>query len=195
MLIYDSAQEVQSKPMTKCWRILLGGILASVATSSWFVPGPATVRHPAIAITAAVAMLGWGWGSIELLRGTTARRWVWIYAALLMFNHVASAFHFGHRWSHTEALEHTRLTAGVAEGLYVNYAFVACWLADALWLVIHAASYDARPKWCNWLLHGFLVFISFNATIIYGTWPAKVLGLLIFGGLATSFAMRPKQSQ
>lgn len=158
----------------KFWRILLTLSLTLIAASAWCWPSDNGLSHPAIRLTAAAAVIAWAWGSAEFILGTSAFRWVWGYAWLLLANHVLAAFQFGHQWSHQAALEHTARIAGVAEGLYVNYLVLIFWLVD----VVERLSWNARrPTWVEGCLHGFLVFIVFNATITYGSWPFRLLGL------------------
>lgn len=160
----------------KCWRILLSLALTVTALGAWLWPGDKGLSHPAITLTAAVAVLAWAWGSAELLWSTAAARWVWGFAWLQLANHVFAAFHWGHQWSHQAALEHTAQTAGVAEGLYVNYVVLVIWLVD----VVERLGFKAqRPAWMEWCWHGFLGFIFFNATITYANWQFRVLGLTV----------------
>jgi hypothetical protein len=108
----------------------------------------------------------------ELARGT------WALGLGLMIGHVFVTFQLVHCWSHTAAFEHTRRTAGVGEGIYVNYLFLLVWIADAVWLRLHPSGYARRPRWLGWSIHGFLAFIVFNSTVVYGTgglrWGAAV---------------------
>jgi hypothetical protein len=119
--------------MMKFWRIVALTLLALIGVASWFWPAEPSLRHPGIYITAFVVMIAWAWGSAELLLKSNAAKWVWLSGSFLLFNHIAAAFHFGHAWSHQNAIEHTRQMSGVAEGLYVNYAFAMLWLVDDSW--------------------------------------------------------------
>ena len=91
--------------------------------------------------------------------------WTLAWAAYLV--HLAMAFHHYHHWSHADAVRHTRDVSGVGEGIYVSHAFTAVWTADVLWWWLRPTSYATRSAWIDWALHGFMVFIIFNATVVY----------------------------
>ncbi len=70
---------------------------------------------------------------------------------VLLWVHLAAAFHFYHNWSHTLAFEDTArqtkelLGRPVGEGVYVNYIFAAVWTADAAyWWIAGLRRYSAR---------------------------------------------------
>lgn len=157
--------------------------------------------HPAIRATAIVFVMYWAFASALMLR-MTREQWTqrsderillqgcWLAGWLMLCVHVAVAFGLAHGWSHAAAFEHTKRTAGVGEGIFVNYAFVLLWGLDVLWLLLHPVSYARRPRWVGWPLHGFLAFVTFNATVIYGTLLARLLGGVVFMLLAGVFVIR-----
>ena len=100
-------------------------------------------------------------------------RFQWSLGCLMCWVHIAVAFHLGHGWSHAAAWEHTRQTGG--DGVFVNYTFALVWFADALWACIAFDSYRTRPQWLNWSVHGFIAFIVFNAAVVFGSWPSRVV--------------------
>jgi hypothetical protein len=126
-----------------------------------------------------------------VLRATAAGRRRWLIAARLAWTtgylaflvHVACAFHFFHGWSHDAAYEATaRQSAEVVGlswggGLYANYAFAAVWAVDVLWWWRGLACYEARPRVVAWVVQGFLGFIAFNATVVFGTGAIRWAGL------------------
>jgi hypothetical protein len=107
--------------------------------------------------------------------------WTGGFVAFLL--HVACAFHFYHQWSHRAAYEATaRPTAeavGTAwgGGLYANYAFALVWGADVCWWWGRPNSYRARPRAVEWAVQGFLAFITFNATVVFGRGAIRWAGL------------------
>lgn len=107
-------------------------------------------------------------------------RWNWFIAASLFQVHVAVAFHAAHGWSHGEAFDHVQRTSGVGEGLFLSYAFAVIWLLDAAWLLLRPRNYAARNRIWNWCIFGFLAFIAFNATVIYGEGLARWIGIAGF---------------
>src|SRR5262249_45431654 len=103
-------------------------------------------------------------------RSTPARlaRLGWTLGLAMLLLHILLAFWLAHGWSHDAAVRHTREVGGDGWGIVVNYVFVAMWLADVVWWWINPASYASRPRWLGGLVHGFLVFVTFNATVIFG---------------------------
>lgn len=93
--------------------------------------------------------------------------------------------HAGHGWSHAAAYRHTAEAGGFGAGVYVNYLFAAVWLADAAWMWAAPTAYRHRPRWVGVAVHGFLAFIVFNATVVFGTTPlVRVVSLLFTAALA-----------
>src|SRR5438876_5398952 len=96
-------------------------------------------------ITIWIALGGYALGTITGLvsrgsqRWQPLARWVWTVGCLGLLAHVACAFHYYHGWSQASAYRETaRQTAEVfglnwGGGLFVNYAFVAAWVADVVW--------------------------------------------------------------
>lgn len=113
-----------------------------------------------------------------------AARWCWTWGVAAFVIHVLLAFHFFHHWSQAAALQHTREVSGVAEGLYVSYLFTGLWIADAAcwWLAPHR--YAARAPWIDRLLHGFMLFMVFNSTVIFESGPIRWVSLVALAALA-----------
>ncbi len=108
----------------------------------------------------------------------------------LLWAHLAAAFHFYHRWSHTLAFEDTArqtkelLRWPVGEGVYVNYIFAAVWTADAAyWWLAGLQRYSARPRWIGLTVHAFLLFIAANATITFRTGPVRWIATVMIAAL------------
>ena len=161
-------------------------------------PGPA---NPTIRDTAILAVLFWAFGGSEMLR-LRAEEWHggsdrqamaqagWVAGWLTFLVHVAAAFHVAHGWSHAAAYGHTERTAGVGEGIYVNYLFGLVWGADAVWFAGFPGSYARRPRWIGWAVHMFLAFVVFNATVVYGTGLARWMGVVVFALLGWCYVRR-----
>jgi hypothetical protein len=112
-------------------------------------------------------------------------RWTWTGGFAVLLLHVVCAFHFYHDWSHEAAYRATaRQTAAVTGlvwggGLYVNYLFVLVWGADVCWWWCRPGGYQGRCRCIEWTVQGFLAFILFNATVVFGAGPARWLGLAV----------------
>ncbi|HEX4611711.1 MAG TPA: hypothetical protein VH092_26175 [Urbifossiella sp.] len=128
-------------------------------------PPGENLRNPAIRETAWLAVAAWALGWPRAWRGTGAGVWAWGAAAAAF--HVAVALHAGHGWSHAAAVRHTEETSGVGAGVFVNYAFVLVWVADAAWLALRPQRYRRRPRWLTWAVHGFLAFVVVNAAVVF----------------------------
>jgi hypothetical protein len=110
-------------------------------------------------------------------------RLFWTAGCLAFLLHTVAAFHFYHHWSHDDAYETTaRQSAQVTgldwgAGLYLNYAFAALWIADAGWWWLASDSYLIRQRALEWAMQGFLGFMAFNATVVFGAGAVRWFGL------------------
>jgi hypothetical protein len=127
---------------------------------------------------------------------TDCARLFWTAGFVAFLIHVICAFHFVHHWSHAAAYADTaRQTAEVVGldwggGLYANYAFAAVWLADVIWWWISPSSYLARSRWVEWIVQGFMAFISFNATVVFGVGAIRWAGVAATALLALLLVRR-----
>src|SRR5262245_34878815 len=147
--------------------------------------------------TARLSMALYAVALAGLLRARSSPPAPWVFRAwaagcLVFLVHVLCAFHQVHGWSHAAAYAETaRQTEELfgfssGAGLYLNYVFTAVWAADALWWWRWPERYPRRPRWLNISVHAFLVFMAFNATVVFGTGPTRWLGIvscLILAGL------------
>lgn len=115
-------------------------------------------------------------------RTSRRRRTLWTLGWLAFVLHVVAAFHFVHHWSHAEAAASTSRRAlevtgrPAPGGIYFNYAFLFVWTLDVAWLWIAPTNYARRPWPINWIVHGFLLFIFVNATVVFGHGLVRWLG-------------------
>lgn len=116
-----------------------------------------------------------GWVAAEWSRNA----WAWLLAWAAMAVHLAVAMGVAHGWSHAHAYDHTEEVSGFGPGIYVSYAVVSLWGLDA---VLGVSGVGVR--WLYLVTRGLVAFVMFNATVVYGTWPGKVLGLAVFALLA-----------
>ncbi len=109
-------------------------------------------------------------------------RAVYTLGCVLMFAHVAAAFHFYHGWSHARAAadtdRQTLETTGLAfaGGIWFNYLFLALWLADAAHWWRGLDAHRRRSRGIDAALHAILLFILFNATVVFETGIVRWLG-------------------
>ncbi|MEK6283238.1 MAG: hypothetical protein AABN95_23015 [Acidobacteriota bacterium] len=143
-----------------------------------------------------VSIVGYAVGSVIFAFSRRRSRWnsgvrvVWSIACVSLIAHFISAFQFYHGWSHAAAYGDTaRQTEELfglnwGGGLFINYALLIGWIVDILWWWRSGLdSYRNRP-WplvVGW--HALLVFIIFNATVVFGDgivrWVGLVIGVLL----------------
>ena len=173
------------------------------------------LRHPAIIDTAYFAFALWAGAVLMQLQSTRAEwypqasafrvaRAAWIAGLAVFLVHLGLAFHLAYSWSHARAFVHVETSSGFGPGLFVSYAFTLIWLIDGMaWLAV-SVHYARRPGWIAMTLHGFMAFITFNATVVYGQSPlrwlaaavfALLLGQLLKNWLIARTPLRPLASQ
>ena len=123
------------------------------------------------------------------MRRPQADRWTrvaWTAGCGALLTHFISGFHFFHSWSHASAYADTaRQTAEVIKinwggGLFINYAVASLWFADvAWWWFAGLDAYRRRPWLITLLWHGFLIFILFNATVVFKDGWVRWVGLFV----------------
>lgn len=120
----------------------------------------------------------------------------WTTGCAALVAHFICAFQFYHAWSHQSAyLETARQTAKVfainwGGGLFINYAVATLWTADNVWWWLAGlSSYRRRPWWLTLSGHGFLIFIIFNATVVFKDGPTRWIGLLVSLTLVLSWIL------
>jgi hypothetical protein len=141
--------------------------------------------------------------ALDSTAGERIQRWLWTLGCLLSWAHVVSAFAFYHHWSHDDAYAHTaRETAAMAGidwggGIYFNYLFLLLWTFDVAWSWTFPAAYRARPRIYLVFLDGYLAFMVFNATVVFGRGAVRYLGIaltLCLVWLAISVQIRQKRT-
>jgi len=111
--------------------------------------------------------------------------------------HVILAYHWVHGWSQASVLRETaRQTQGVfgvswGGGAYVNFVFVACWLADAAWWRCSAA--PVRPRRADWLLRAVYFVIIINAAIVFARGAARLTGSALVAALLWVWLAPPQK--
>jgi hypothetical protein len=147
-----------------------------------------------------VAVLA-GWQLVPRDRPPSWMRIAWTLGCLLSVAHVVLAFHLVHGWSHEAAVaataRQTEALLGVSYGggVWWNYVFVGVWLADAAWWWLSPRRYLGRTRWLGWLVQGFLGFMVFNATVVFGEGLIRWAGLGACGGLVVLWLVpRPRRS-
>ena len=113
-------------------------------------------------------------------------RTVWTHAWCWLVIHVVCAFHFYHGWNHEVALADTarrtaeRIGWAFAGGLYFNYVFLALWGFEICWWWIAPSTYSKRSPLITRSIQGFLIFIVFQATVVFAHGPTQWISALLF---------------
>jgi len=108
---------------------------------------------------------------------------LWLLGAILALSHSLGALIAFHHSSQAEALESTaQQTAELlgfrfGAGLYVNYAFVAIWLFDAVLRLAMPTKYEQFPKMYGRLVYAFLIFIAINGAIVFKSGTVRHIGI------------------
>lgn len=168
--------------------LALAAICILLDTWSLLEPSAANPDDPRIRHSAWIVVFMWpiAAATIQLYRLNSARyagsrrtvRVLYSVGLITMLLHVAVAFHLGHGWSHADAFDRTERTSGFGPGLFVNYAFVLLWLVQVLWMWVAFDCYLNLRTWPNRLILGFMWFVLFNASVVYGTGFVRWLGLV-----------------
>jgi hypothetical protein len=143
------------------------------------------MTHVAVFWTIAAAMIAWA--LTECCRLAAAQlhlaRAVWTVGALAMVIHAAAAFALVYEGSQDVALAAVaRQTAGITgvktgAGLYVNYAFIAIWIADAAWWwTVPPAKAAVVGTWA-WARLAFFLFMFVNGAVVFADGWMRGLGL------------------
>ncbi|MBP6824746.1 MAG: hypothetical protein KA368_24580 [Acidobacteria bacterium] len=146
-------------------------------------------------LTIWIAIGGYAVGVCLMLLFRESQAWqkrarlAWTVGCAALVAHLICAFHFYHHWSQTSALRETaRQTAAVTGnnwggGLFINYAFLTAWVADVVWWWRGLELYQQR----HWLITAVwqfvLIFMVFNATVVFKTGAVRWVGVGICFGL------------
>ena len=110
--------------------------------------------------------------------------------------HIVIALGHYHHWSHDAAVAETaRQTAAVyglawGGGVYVNYVFVAVWLAELSYWRARPAAYFARSPIVVWGVRAFFFTVVFNAAAVFAAPRARVAGVAMTVVLLLIWAKR-----
>jgi hypothetical protein len=164
------------------WLLGVGCLLAAPRVVSLADAGDFLVRY-----SARLALLWWAGAVVLLIRRNSLARLTWTLACIVYVLHVGIAFQEAHHWSHAAAYRHVEEVSGFGEGIFVSYAFTLIWLADAAWWWIDHRGYESRPRWIGWSVHGFMVFVIFNATVVFESGATRWVGAAMLLLLAATW--------
>jgi len=159
-------------------------------------------------LTIWIVIIGYASGTVTFAlsrnrhRGDSIARLAWTIAIIALLAHLFCAFQFYHGWSENAAYRETARQTGEViglnwgGGLYINYAVIIGWVVDVgWWWVRGAGSYRQRPWSLMAAWHGFLIFIIFNATVVFKTGLVRWVGLCVCLGLSLVWWLALMNSQ
>jgi hypothetical protein len=144
-----------------------------------------------------ISILAYTAGSVSFAVARRDRwtRLAWTIGCAALLAHFICAFNYYHAWSHASAYSETaRQTAEVYRlnwggGLFINYGVLLLWICDlGWWWFAGVSSYRRRPWLLTMLWHIFLIFIIFNAMVVFKDGLTRWIGLLITLSLCLSWA-------
>jgi hypothetical protein len=132
------------------------------------------------------ATVAWAAGEV-LMRQPSApdrlARAIWTLGIALAFVHVVLAFQLVYGWDHEAAVVATvqqtadRFGQGWRGGIYVNYVFLAIWLADVSWWWLAPASRASRSSKLETARFWFFAFMFFNGAVVFASGIGRLIGI------------------
>jgi hypothetical protein len=147
-----------------------------------------------------LATVAWAAGAVLMARSAAADRIArasWTVAIALSMLHVLLAFELVYAWSHEAAIEATvrqaadRFGAGWRGGIYVNYVFLAIWLADVCWWWAAPASHASRPRRIEVARRAFFLFMFVNGAVVFASGVGRAIGAVAVGSVLADACARP----
>jgi NAD(P)-dependent dehydrogenase (short-subunit alcohol dehydrogenase family) len=133
-----------------------------------------------------LATVAWALGEALMRRSPASDRWarsIWTVGVALAVMHVVLAFHFVYAWSHEAAVAATARQAadrfgwGWRGGIYVNYAFLALWLADVCWWWLAPVSHVSRRQWSETARVILFAFMFLNGAVVFASGHGRLVGI------------------
>jgi len=123
------------------------------------------------------------WIALALfVAGEFRRPWLFLAGGILAAAHLAWAMQDVYGWDHGAAIDATaRQTQAIfgvdwGGGVFVNYAFVGVWIADA---IARIAAPALRTRAVTWTLRAFYFVVIANAAVIFASPGRRWAGLVI----------------
>jgi hypothetical protein len=110
-------------------------------------------------------------------------RAIWTIGVGLALVHVVLAFHLIYGWDHEAAVTATvrqtadRFGRGWRGAIYVNYVFLAVWLADVLWWWVAPDSHVSRSRRLETARLAMFAFMFFNGAVVFASGAGRAIGV------------------
>jgi hypothetical protein len=137
-------------------------------------------------LSAVLATVGWAAAEVLMRRSPSSDRLARASSTAglaLALVHVILAFDLVYAWDHEAAVAGTaQQTAAVLGwswrgGIFVNYVFLALWLADVCWWWVHPDSHLSRSPRIERARLSLFTFMFVNAAIVFAPAPGRLVGI------------------
>jgi len=169
---------ILSSAIIVLWFPLMAAVLAAPSLFALEQPGDFLIRN-----TVRVSLIYWAVAVVLMMRRDPFARVYWSLACAAYIVHVVVSFEHVHRWSHAAAFAHVKAASGYGEGIFVSYFFTLLWCVDALFWWVAPRRYETRPAWVCWSIHGFMLFIIINGTVIFENGAIRWISVAVFAAL------------
>jgi hypothetical protein len=152
--------------------------------------------------TMVLATVAWAVGEALMRRSPASDRLaraIWTMGIALAAIHVVLAFHWVYGWNHEAAVQATagqtaaRFGSGWRGGIYVNYVFLAWWLADVCWWWLAPASHASRPVRIEMARRALFTFMFVNGAVIFASGIGRLAGLASVALVLLAWVVRTPQ--
>ena len=136
------------------------------------------------------ATVAWAAGEALMRQSAAADRLArafWTLGIALALVHVILAFHMVYGWDHEAAVIATvrqtaeRFGQGWRGGIYVNYVFLAIWMADVCWWWLAPASRASRSPGFEAVRFALFAFMFFNGAVVFASGIGRLIGIAALG--------------
>ena len=133
-----------------------------------------------------LATVAWAVGEALMRRSPRSDRLaraIWTAGLALALIHVVLAFELVYAWNHDAAVAATvrqtvdRLGWGWQGGIYVNYVFLALWLADVCWWWLAPAAHASRPLRIERARLALFTFMFLNGAVVFASGIGRLVGI------------------
>jgi hypothetical protein len=134
-----------------------------------------------------LATVAWAVGEVLMGRSSVLDRRArasWTVGIALALLHAVLAFELVYAWNHDAAVAATaeqareRFGWGWRGGIYVNYVFLALWLADVCWWWLSRSSRARRPVQIETIRRAFFTFMFINGAVIFAAGIGRLVGIV-----------------
>lgn len=133
-----------------------------------------------------LATVAWAAGEALMRQSPRSDRWarsIWTIGLALALAHVVLAFELVYDWNHDAAVAATvrqtvdRFGWGWRGAVYVNYAFLAVWLADVCWWWIAPVSHASRSRRIETPRLVLFAGMFLNGAVVFASGAGRLVGI------------------